>query len=112
MRRKSLLDSFLDAAADSAREPWFERNLSLFLEVCEAHGQTALQHHEQLIAKFIECPAAAAELTDSQGITASGPPLPVLLKGLRKLCDMRCAADVDGQFETRYADIKTLRAYL
>ena len=112
MRRKSLLDSFLDVATDSAQEPWFQCNLSLFLEVCEAHGQTALQHHEQLVAKFIERPAAAAGLTDSQGITASGPPLPVLLKSLRKLCDMRCAADVDAAFETRYADIKTLRAYL
>ena len=112
MRRKSLLDSFLDVAAANAREPWLQRNLSLFLEVCEAHGQTALQHHEQLVAKFIERPAAAAGLTDNQGITASGPPLPSLLKGLRKLCDMRCAADVDGAFETRYRDIKTLRAYL
>lgn len=112
MRRNSLLDSFLDAAVANAREPWLQRNLSLFLEVCEAHGQTALQHHEQLVAKFIERPAVAAGLTDNQGITASGPPLPVLLKSLRKLCDMRCAADVDGAFETRYRDIKKLRAYL
>lgn len=112
MRRKSLLDSFLEASQDPSRGGWFERNLALFLEVCEAHGQTALQHHEQLVAKFIERPAAAAALTETDGLTASGPPLPVLLKALRKLCDMRCAADVGGEFGTRHEDIKTLRACL
>ena len=112
MRRKSLLDSFLEASQDPSRGGWFERNLALFLEVCEAHGQAALQHHEQLVAKFIERPAAAAALTETDGLTASGPPLPVLLKALRKLCDMRCAADVGGEFGTRHEDIKTLRACL
>jgi len=112
MRCKSLMDSFLEASKDVTRGPWFERHLALFLEVCEAHGKTALQHHEQLVAKFIERPAAAAALTDSHGLTASGPPLPALLKGLRKLCDMRCAANVGGDFNTRHEDIKMLRACL
>ena len=112
MRQRSLMDCFLEVSKDANRGPWFERHLELFLEVCEAHGQTALQHHEQLVAKFIERPASAAALTDSHGLTASGPPLPVLLKGLRKLCDMRCANDVDGEFDTRHADIKMLKACL
>ncbi|MDG1200908.1 MAG: DUF1864 family protein [Porticoccaceae bacterium] len=113
MRRQSLLDSFLQAGQQGAAEqPWFKRNLELFLQVCTAHGQTALQHHEQLVHKFIQQPAAEGELTHRPGITASGPPLPVLLKGLKKLCDMRCAADVGGEFNTRYADMQTLRGYL
>ena len=112
MRQKSLMDCFIEVSKDVNRGPWFERHLELFLEVCEAHGQTALQHHEQLVAKFIEHPASAAALTDSHDLTASGPPLPVLLKGLRKLCDMRCANDVDGEFDTRHADIKMLKACL
>jgi len=113
MRRQSLLDSFLQAGQQgAAKQPWFKRNLELFLQVCTAHGQTALQHHEQLVHKFIQQPAAEGELTHRPGITASGPPLPVLLKGLKKLCDMRCAADVGGEFNTRYADMQTLRGYL
>jgi hypothetical protein len=110
MRRKSLLNSFVEALQQGlTKEPWFELNLRLFLQVCEAHGQTARQHHEQLVSKFIEKPAASGELTHAAGLTASGPPLPVLLKGLKKLCDMRCAADVGGEFRTRYTDIQRLK---
>jgi hypothetical protein len=36
----------------------------------------------------------------------------VLLKSLRKLCDMRCAADVGGEFQTRHLDIKHLEGML
>lgn len=112
MRRTSLLDSFMATTKEHCHEPWLPKNLGLFLEVCHAHGQTALQHHEQLVNKFIEKPAESAALTDAQGLTASGPPLPVLLKGLRKLCDMRCAADVNGEFRTRHSDIEHLKGLL
>ena len=61
MRQKSLMDCFIEVSKDVNRGPWFERHLELFLEVCEAHGQTALQHHEQLVAKFIEHPVSAAK---------------------------------------------------
>ncbi|MDG1494724.1 MAG: DUF1864 family protein [Porticoccaceae bacterium] len=128
MRRTSLLDSFLDSCLGSSSEsgldrfsqsreadknqPCIEKNLRLFLQVCHAHGQTALQHHEQLVNKFIQRPADDGALTETQGITASGPPLPVLLKSLRKLCDMRCAADVGGEFKTRHKDIEYLKGLL
>ncbi|ETN92515.1 hypothetical protein U062_00390 [Gammaproteobacteria bacterium MOLA455] len=112
MRRTSLLDSFLATADADRDQPWVRKNLELFLQVCHAHGQTALQHHEQLVNKFIERPADAGVLTKSKGITASGPPLPVLLKSLRKLCDMRCAADVGGAFKTRHGDIEHLKGLL
>ncbi len=112
MRRTSLLDSFLATADADKDQPWVQKNLELFLQVCHAHGQTALQHHEQLVKKFIERPADEGALTETKGITASGPPLPVLLKSLRKLCDMRCAADVGGEFQTRHLDIKHLEGML
>jgi len=112
MRRTSLLDSFLATADADKDQPWVQKNLELFLQVCHAHGQTALQHHEQLVNKFIERPADEGALTETKGITASGPPLPVLLKSLRKLCDMRCAADVGGEFKTRHGDIEHLKGLL
>jgi hypothetical protein len=112
MRRTSLMDSFVAEAAAHSHEPWFQRNLDMFLQVCHAHGQTALQHHEQLVNKFIEKPADDAALSNTEGLTASGPPLPVLLKSLRKLCDMRRAADVQGAFRTRYHDVEMLRGCL
>ena len=62
MRRTSLMDSFVAEAAAHSHEPWFQRNLDMFLQVCHAHGQTALQHHEQLVNKFIEKPADDAAL--------------------------------------------------
>jgi hypothetical protein len=61
-----------------------------------------------LINKFIEKPAKKAELTDKADLTASGPPLPVLLRSLKKLCDFRCAAKVDG-LNTRFYDLEKLR---
>ena len=109
MRRKSLLDSFLDYQAEHKNDPWFQTNLRMFLEVCEAHGRVAIQHHERLVHKFIERPAESGSHTDQADLTASGPPLPVLLKGLRKLCDMRCAAPDTKGFDTRYRDIQGLK---
>ena len=109
MRRKSLLDSFLDCQTEHKNDPWFQTNLRMFLEVCEAHGRVAIQHHEHLVHKFIERPAESGAHTDQADLTASGPPLPVLLKGLRKLCDMRCAAPDTEGFDTRYRDIQGLK---
>ena len=110
MRRQSLLDSFL-AYLDTAPKKlpdWFIRNGSIFLEVCERHGETAIQHHEQLINRFIEQPADAEGLDVQPDLTASGPPLPVLIKGLKKLCDLRSAQD-NPEIPSRYQDIQRLR---
>ena len=84
----------------------------MFLEVCEAHGRVAIQHHERLVHKFIERPAESGAHAEQTDLTASGPPLPVLLKGLRKLCDMRCAASDTQGFDTRFRDIQSLKACL
>lgn len=109
MRRPSLLDLFLQAREDSAAEDWFQQNLMAFLAVCEAHGRVATQHHEMLVDKFIEKPSEQAGVTDKADLTASGPPLPVLLKSLKHLCDLRNAANVEG-IQTRYAEMQLLRA--
>lgn len=110
MRRRSIMDGFL-AYLDKGEEgkEWYQRSLKLFLEVCDSHGKAALAHHEQLVHKFIEIPAAKADLNDQQDLTASGPPLPVLLKSLRKLCDLRCGAYSD-EFGTRFDDLQRLKA--
>ena len=51
MRRKSLLNSFLEAIEEHSQQDWFQQNGAMFLAVCDAHGQTATQHHEELVSK-------------------------------------------------------------
>ena len=112
MRRKSLLDSFLECQNEHFNDPWFQTNVKIFLDVCESHGRVAIQHHEKLVKKFIESPADKNMHTDQPDITASGPPLPILLKGLKKLCDMRSATEHTEGFKTRYKELEGLRKCL
>lgn len=111
MRRKSLLDSFLEHLDTQNDTQWFRKNAAMFLEVCDAHGATAVQHHEKLVHKYIEEPAVDTGIEDREGLTASGPPLPVLLKSLRKLADLRSAAKRDD-IPSRYRDIRKIRTAL
>ena len=109
MTRRSLLDELLellDAHRDAA---WFQRNARAYLEVCDLFGRTAAQHHDGLVRRFIEQPAAGLGAQQSQGLTASGPPLPVLLHSLEILRDLRLAAD-RSDIATRYRDVARLRA--
>ena len=89
-----------------------KKKIMLIEDVCESHGRVAIQHHDKLVHKFIEHPADTGMHTNQVDLTASGPPLPVLLKGLKKLCDMRSAAKHTDGFNTRYNDIESLRACL
>jgi hypothetical protein len=103
MTRTSLLDEFLACPDSAAGEPWFQRNAAAFIEVCEVFGQTARQHHDVLVEKFIKSPADALSEARLADITASGPPLPVLLRSLEILRDLRVAAprhDVLSQHES------------
>jgi hypothetical protein len=108
MRRKSLLNLFLEAREQHHAKPWFQNNAKLFLEVCEMHAKIASQHHDMLVNKFIEKPSAQAGMDDSSDLTASGPPLPVLLKSLKHLCDLRNAANVTG-IKSRFQDMNLIR---
>lgn len=109
MARRSLLDELLELLPAHAAAGWFQRNARAFLEVCDLFGQTAAQHHDELVKRFIEQPAARLGQEQSQGLTASGPPLPVLLRSLEVLRDLRVAAD-RPDLATRHGDLARLRA--
>jgi hypothetical protein len=108
MTYRSLLDELLLLADDSAQQPWFQSNTRAFLSVCDMFAETARQHHDILVDKFITGPSAGLDESHLKGITASGPPLPVLLRSLRILRDYRCAA-ADGESATRHVDLERLR---
>jgi len=111
MRRESLLDALLTALPASANKDWFRTNAQMFLEVCHAHGQTAKSHHNALVGRFIEKQAEALSAERKKQITASGPPLEVLMFALEKLRDQRTAAKRDD-IPTRFEDLQRLRAAL
>ena len=111
MMRTSLLDELLSLAEQHAGTDWFQHNASAYLEVCELFGRTAVQHHDQLVRRFIQEPACELPETHLAGITASGPPLPVLLRALELLRDLRTAAN-RNDIPTRYADLERLRSYI
>jgi hypothetical protein len=109
MRRRSFLDQFLDALDVSGDSDWFQRNAAAFLRVCEMHGKVAAQHHDQLVARFIEEPSRALDESHLAQVTASGPPLPVLLQALEVLRDLRLAAPRDD-IASRHGDVARLRS--
>jgi len=109
MTRTSLLDELLGLIGEHAEEDWFQRNAGSYLEVCDLFGQSAAQHHDELVKRFIAAPAAALEARNLEGITASGPPLPVLLRSLEVLRDLRLATD-RADIASRHGDLRRLRA--
>lgn len=110
MRMTSIMDDFL-AASEYKDQSWYQDNLKLFLAVCESHGETAIQHHNQLVTKYIAVPSTSMAQQHISKITASGPPLHALLDALEKLRDRRAAAQrID--MRTRYDDIKLLKTTL
>lgn len=111
MMRVSLLDELLGLLDEHAAAQWFQRNARAYLEVCDLFGQTAAQHHDALVKRFIEQPALSLRPDQLEGITASGPPLPVLLRSLEMLRDLRTAADRDD-IPTRHADLARLRSHV
>lgn len=111
MRRRSLLSQFLDVAPNSAKEPWFIKNATAFLEVCGLHGATAAQHHDRLVTRFIEKPSKTLSKDKLSQVTASGPPLEVLLRSLEVLRDMRLATN-RKDIRTSFSDIEKLKSYL
>ncbi|MGA9367934.1 MAG: monodechloroaminopyrrolnitrin synthase PrnB family protein, partial [Steroidobacteraceae bacterium] len=109
MARKSLLDELLELLDRYRDTDWLQRNARAFLEVCDLFGQMAALHHDELVKRFIEKPAAKLGDEQSPGLTASGPPLPVLLRSLEVLRDLRLAAD-RSDIATRHRDLARLRA--
>src|SRR6204780_3943408 len=108
MTRTSLLDELLSLVDEHRHADWFQQNARAYLEVCDLFGQAAAQHHDDLVKRFIAVPAAALEVRDLEGITASGPPLPVLLRSPEVLRDLRLAAN-RSDTATRHDDLGKLR---
>lgn len=108
MTRTSLLDELLALLSEHGRTDWFQKNAAAYLEVCDLFGQTAAQHHDGLVKRFIVAPSSALSEQGLEGITASGPPLPVLLRSLEVLRDLRLAAD-RCDIATRHEDLRRLR---
>jgi hypothetical protein len=108
MARRSLLDELLELLRAHAGATWYQRNARAFLGVCDLFAEIAAQHHDQLVKRFIEQPAAKLGEEQTQGLTASGPPLPVLLRSLEVLRDLRIAAD-RRDIATRHDDLARLR---
>ena len=77
--------------------------------MCDLFGDYARQHHDLLVDRFITHPATGLDESHLKGVTASGPPLPVLLRSLKILRDYRCA-EPSNETATRHADLARLRA--
>ena len=110
MRQPNMMDGFLKLS-DNKKQPWYQENLRLFIEVCECHGQTAVQHHNELVEKYIVGPSAQMEQMHLSKVTASGPPLPVLINSLERLRDWRAAAP-RKDLKTRYEDLQLLKSFV
>jgi len=108
MRHRSFLDELLALAPKHGRKEWFQKNARQYLEICDLFGRYAAQHHDALVKRFIEVPATQLGEKHLENITASGPPLPVLLRSLEVLRDMRLAAN-RPDIATRHAEFQQLR---
>jgi hypothetical protein len=102
MRHRSLLDAFLGEFDRYGAAPVLIENARLFLVVIDRFGATATQHHDQLVERFIAEPSAGLAAPQLLQLTASGPPLPVLMAALASLRDQRLGA-------ARVADLALLR---
>jgi hypothetical protein len=109
MTYRSLLDELLELSIAHGGADWFQRNAQAFLEVCDLFGRTAAQHHDRLVGRFVQQPSESLQQRQLEGITASGPPLPVLLRSLEVLRDMRLGAP-RTDIATRFEDLNRLRA--
>ena len=110
IRRASIMDELLEVVAEGGALPVdVAANVAAFVAVCDAHAHTAEQHHNLFVRRFIEQPSENLDEAFLRQITASGPPLPVLLHALEALRDKRMAAP-RTDIETRFADLERLRA--
>jgi hypothetical protein len=109
--KTSFMDEFLDEMENCKSLPQYQKNLRMFIQLCDIHGRAYAFHHDQLVMKYIEKPAVEIPETQKDNLTASGPPLPVLIRSLGKLRDMRMAED-RADIHSRYADLQKLKDIL
>ncbi|MCP3805080.1 DUF1864 family protein [Allokutzneria sp. A3M-2-11 16] len=103
---ESLLEAFLVASGDS---PHLRANAEQFFEVCTAHAAAYAFHHHRLVLPFLVEPARDVPPDRLDTVTASGPPLEVVIGQLARLADLRAARDRPG-LTTARAELGRLRA--
>ncbi|GGE16361.1 tryptophan 2,3-dioxygenase KynA [Polymorphobacter glacialis] len=109
MQYPSLLDLLL-AEIEGPRTPALETNARLLLEVTDAFADTARQHHHLFVERYVAGPSEALAPVHKAQVTASGPPLEVLMRALEGLRDARTAAP--GLAGSRDADHRKIRRWL
>lgn len=82
------------------------RHTERFLAVCRAHGAAYAFHHHRLVLPFLAEPAASAPTERRARLTASGPPLEVVLADLDRLVDLRAARDRPGTARARLVRLR------
>jgi hypothetical protein len=103
----SILGQFMAAASAGRLTGELRQNAATFLDVCRLHGAAYSFHHNRLVRPYLVEPAKNAP--DAEDLTASGPPLPVVLEFLERLSDLRAARKRPG-LATAHGDLQTLRA--
>lgn len=83
-------------------------NADRFRAVCRAHGAAYAFHHHRLVTPFLAQPAATAPPDRLAKLTASGPPLDVVLAGLSRLVDLRAARDRPGTAHARLTSLTAM----
>jgi hypothetical protein len=81
-------------------------NVEGFLAVCRAHGAAYAFHHHRLVRPFLVEPAETVPPDRLAKLTASGPPLDVVVAGLARLVDLRAARDRPGTAHGRLAELR------
>ncbi|MEV6240768.1 monodechloroaminopyrrolnitrin synthase PrnB family protein [Lentzea sp. NPDC051838] len=88
-----------------------KENAALLLDACREHGAATVYHHNRLVLPFLQEPAAHAPEERQTDMTASGPPLEVVIETLARLRDLRAARSRPG-LDTARPVIDRVRALL
>lgn len=88
-----------------------KENAELLLDACREHGAATMFHHNRLVIPFLQEPAVDAPEERQSDMTASGPPLEVVIETLARLRDLRAARSRPG-LETARPTIDRVRALL
>ncbi|QUQ63655.1 monodechloroaminopyrrolnitrin synthase PrnB family protein [Kutzneria sp. CA-103260] len=99
---ESLLAAFLRELEAGPVSLSLRENAELFLAACKQHGAATVFHHHRLVVPYLEEPAA--NTPSRPDLTASGPPLAVVIETLARLRDLRAARERPG--------LATARPYL
>ena len=105
-----LLELFLREAAAGPLAEQMRTNAQRFLAVCRAHGAAYAFHHHRLVKPFLETPAKQAPSERLDDLTASGPPLEVVVAGLERLSDLRAARNRPGLASSARPSLDRLHA--